>query len=40
MLEVIDKAPKYAEGRGVRLEVRTSKDVDSIKKLAVIKMAN
>ena len=40
MLEVIDKAPKYAEGRGVRLEVRTSKDVDSIKKLAVIKMAH
>lgn len=40
VLEVIDRAPKYAEGRGVRLEVQTSKGVDSIKKLAAIKMAN
>ncbi len=40
VLEVIDKAPKYAEGRGVRIEVRTAKDIDSIKKLATIKMAN
>ncbi len=40
VLDIIDKAPKYAEGRGVRLEVRTAKDVESIKKLAVIKMAN
>ena len=40
ILEAIDKAPKYAEGRGFRFEVRTSKDVVSIKKLAVIKMAN
>ncbi len=40
VLDVIDKSPKYAEGRGVRLEVRTAKDVESIKKLAVIKMAN
>lgn len=40
VLKVIDNAPKYVEGRGVRLEVRTAKDVDNIKKLAAIKMAN
>ncbi len=35
---VIDSARKYAEGRGVRLEVRTARDVANIEKLAVIKM--
>jgi len=40
VLDIIDKAPKYAEGRGVRLEVRTAKDVENIKKLAAIKMAS
>jgi hypothetical protein len=40
ILEVIDSAKKYAEGRGVRLEVRSAKDVRSVEKLAIIKMAN
>lgn len=40
ILEIIDGAKKYAEGRGVRLEVRTAKDVRNVEKLAVIKMAN
>jgi hypothetical protein len=40
ILDVIDSARKYAEGRGVRLEVRESGDVDTIEKLAVIKMKN
>jgi hypothetical protein len=40
VLEVIDSAKKYAEGRGVRLEVRTAEDVRNIEKLAAIKMAN
>jgi hypothetical protein len=39
VLAVIDGAKKYAEGRGVRLEVRTAEDVHNIEKLAVIKMA-
>lgn len=39
VLAVIDSARKYAEGRGVRLEVRTAQDVRNIEKLAVIKMA-
>jgi hypothetical protein len=40
ILDIIDKAPKYAEGRGVRIEVRTLREIDNIAKLAVIKMAN
>lgn len=38
VLEVIDAAPKYAEGRGVRLEVRSAQDVATIEQLAAIKM--
>jgi len=40
ILGVIDSAKKYAEGRGVRLEVRNAEDVRNVEKLAVIKMAN
>jgi hypothetical protein len=40
ILEVIDSAKKYAESRGVRLEVRSVEDVRNVEKLAVIKMAN
>lgn len=40
VLDTIESAPKYAEGRGVRLEVHTRKDVDGILLLAEIKMAN
>jgi hypothetical protein len=40
VLRVIDAAPKYAEGRGVRFEVRSAKDVRNIVKVAVVKMAN
>ena len=40
VLECIDNAPKYAEGRGVRIEVRTKKDLGAVQKLAAIKMAN
>ena len=40
VLEVIDAAKKYAEGRGVRLEVRSAEDVCNVEKLAVVKMAN
>lgn len=40
VLKVIDSAKKYAEGRGVRLEVRSAEDVHSVEKLAAIKMAN
>jgi len=40
VLAVIESAKKYAEGRGVRLEVRNARDVQNIEKLAQIKMAN
>jgi hypothetical protein len=40
VLECIDSAPRYAEGRGVRLEVRTKKDLEGVKQVAAIKMAN
>jgi hypothetical protein len=40
ILEVIDNAKKYTEGRGVRLEVRSAEDVRNVEKLALIKMAN
>ena len=38
VLDTIESAPKYAEGRGVRLEVASEQDVDSVVKLATIKM--
>ena len=40
VLKVIDNAKKYAEGRGVRLEVRSAEDVHDVEKLAEIKMRN
>ena len=39
VLEIKHNAKKYAEGRGVRLEVRNGRDVRSVEKLAVIKMS-
>jgi hypothetical protein len=39
VLKAIEEAPVYAEGRGFRLEVRTAKDVATMKTLAAIKMA-
>jgi hypothetical protein len=40
VLAVIDAAQRYAEGRAVRLEVRTKHDLESVKTLAAVKMAN
>jgi hypothetical protein len=40
VLEVIDNAKKYAEGKGVRLEVRNAEDVRNVGKLAPIKITN
>ena len=39
VLKIIDNAKRYAEGRGVRLEVRNGRDVRNVEKLAAIKMA-
>lgn len=40
VVELIDSAPKYAEGRGVRIPVKTKDDVDDVVKLAGAKAAN
>lgn len=39
IMQVVDSARKYAEGRGVRLKVTSARDVRNIEKLAVIKMS-
>ena len=40
VLDVIASSQKFAEGRGVRLEIRSDADVRNVVRLAEIKMAN
>ncbi len=40
VLDEIEGAKKYAEGRPIRIEVRSKKSLDTVKKLAAVKMAN
>ena len=40
LLATIESAPRYPEGRGVRLEVRSGKDVVNVTTLAAIKMTH
>ncbi len=40
MIEEVKNAKKYAEGRGLRVEVKTHRDVESVKKLIAIKVMN
>ncbi len=40
VLKIIHDAPRYAEGTGVRLEVKKAADLAAIRKLALIKLAN
>ena len=40
VIKVMDEAPKYPEGTGIRLEVKSSRDIGTLKKLAAIKLAN
>lgn len=40
VLAVLDGARKYAEGRGVRLEVRSAEDLRNVLRLAEIKLAS
>jgi hypothetical protein len=39
ILALIDAAPRYPEGRGVRIPVRRRSDVDAVRRLAAIKHA-
>jgi hypothetical protein len=38
--KIIDEAPRYAEGTGVRLEVKSAADIAVVKKLAAVKLQN
>jgi hypothetical protein len=40
VLKLLDEAPLYAEGTGLRLVVKTTRDLPTIRKLAQIKLAN
>jgi hypothetical protein len=40
VLKALNEAPHYAEGTGIRLMVHTNKDLQAIRTLAAIKMAN
>lgn len=40
LLEMLDAAKKYPEGRGVRFEVKNQGDLRSVLRLAEVKMAN
>jgi hypothetical protein len=39
-MKLIKEAPRYPEGTGVRLEVKVTRDVAVVKKLAAIKLEN
>lgn len=39
-LKLLDEAPRYTEGTGLRLMVKAKKDLASVRKLALIKLAN
>ena len=40
LMKIIDEAPRYPEGTGVRLEIKARRDLAAVKKLAAIKLAN
>jgi hypothetical protein len=39
-LKVLDGAPKYPEGTGIRLLIKGPKDIPTVRKLAAVKAAN
>ena len=40
VMKIIDEAPRYPEGTGVRLEITARKDLAAVRKLAEVKLAN
>ena len=40
VIKIINEAKRYAEGTGVRFEVKAPKDIAAVKMLAAIKLAN
>jgi hypothetical protein len=40
VMTLLRSAPKYPEGRGIRVTVRTGRDLDDVLRLAAIKASN
>ena len=40
IVKIMNEAPKYPEGTGIRIPVKTPKDIATVKTLAAIKIAN
>lgn len=40
VIKIIDEAPRYPEGTGIRMNMKGPKDIAVVKKLAVIKLEN
>jgi hypothetical protein len=40
VIKILSEAKKYPEGTGVRLEVKTAKELSVLKKLVAVKVAN
>ena len=40
VIKTINAAKRYAEGTGVRIEIKKTKDIESVKQLAAIKLAH
>jgi hypothetical protein len=40
IVKIMNEAPKYPEGTGVRIALKTPKDLAAVKTLAAIKLAN
>jgi hypothetical protein len=40
VLKLLDEAPRYPEGTGVRFEVKSARDIPTIEKLTAVKLAN
>ena len=40
IVKIMNAAPKYPEGTGVRIEVKAPRDIEPLKRLAAIKLAN
>ena len=40
VMKIIDEAPRYTEGTGVRLEITGRRDLAAVRKLAGVKLAN
>ena len=40
MLKILDEAPRYPEGTGIRLQIKGAKDLPAVRKLALAKLEN